>query len=434
MDHHNDQYCAGGEHHNKPSDEEAIACLEEIKKSIEAKMALRQSNLNPERPDSGFLRTLDSSIKRNTAIIKKLKQLNEVQREGLMDELRSANLSKFVSEAVTAICDAKLRSSDIQAAAQICSLLHQRYKDFSPCLIQGLLKVFLLGKSGDDLDVDKNGHEEVQHSETPLGTLFCCFAQQGRIFLGLPLSGQEIYEEFFKGLNITVDQKKIFKKAFHIYYDAVQELLQSEHTSLRQMEHENAKILNAKGELSEENASSHEKLRKSYDLIFDYLVQSFFSWIMIQFWKLDRFLIHFQRYILSKGVLPLDVEFDLRDLFMDLRHNMTRYSSIEEVNAALIDLEEHERNVSTEKAHSDKYSDTEKSSGQTTTNSISSNGKNGVCGTEENGGVHEDSDSDSGSDTIDQEGHDEEGLDEENHDEGDNEDDDDDDERGGACF
>lgn len=70
-------------------------------------------------PDSGFLRTLDSSIKRNTAIIKKLKQINEEQREGLMDELRSVNLSKFVSEAVTAICDAKLRSADIQAAAQV---------------------------------------------------------------------------------------------------------------------------------------------------------------------------------------------------------------------------------------------------------------------------------------------------------------------------
>lgn len=69
--------------------------------------------------DSGFLRTLDSSIKRNTAIIKKLKQINEEQREGLMDELKSVNLSKFVSEAVTAICDAKLRSSDIQAAAQV---------------------------------------------------------------------------------------------------------------------------------------------------------------------------------------------------------------------------------------------------------------------------------------------------------------------------
>jgi regulator of nonsense transcripts 2 len=29
------------------------------------------------------------------------------------------NLSKFVSEAVTSICDAKLRTSDIQAAVQV---------------------------------------------------------------------------------------------------------------------------------------------------------------------------------------------------------------------------------------------------------------------------------------------------------------------------
>jgi len=70
--------------------------------------------------DTGFFRTLDSSIKRNTAVIKKLKQINEEQRESLMDDLRSVNLSKFVSEAVSAICDAKLRSSDIQAAVQVC--------------------------------------------------------------------------------------------------------------------------------------------------------------------------------------------------------------------------------------------------------------------------------------------------------------------------
>ncbi|KAH9778558.1 Regulator of nonsense transcripts UPF2 [Citrus sinensis] len=308
MDHHEDEYRVSGEHNDKQGDEEAVARLEEIKKSIEAKMALRQSNLNPERPDSGFLRTLDSSIKRNTATIKKLKQINEEQREGLMDELRSVNLSKFVSEAVTAICDAKLRSSDIQAAAQICSLLHQRYKDFSPCLVDGLLKVFFPGKSGEDLDADRNlkamkkrstlklllelyfigiiedssifiniikDLTSIEHlkdrdtTQTNL-TLLASFARQGRIFLGLPLSGpgQEIYEEFFKGLNITADQKKIFKKAFHTYYNAVQELLQAEHTSLRQMENENAKILNAKGELSEENSSSYEKLRKSYDHLY----------------------------------------------------------------------------------------------------------------------------------------------------------------------
>lgn len=69
--------------------------------------------------DSGFLRTLDSSIKRNTAVIKKLRQINEEQREGLKDELKSVNLSKFVSEAVTSICEAKLKSSDVQAAVQV---------------------------------------------------------------------------------------------------------------------------------------------------------------------------------------------------------------------------------------------------------------------------------------------------------------------------
>ncbi|KAK8675079.1 hypothetical protein V6N13_033151 [Hibiscus sabdariffa] len=306
MDHHEDETRAGGEQHGKQDDEEAVARLEEIKKSIEGKMALRQINLNPERPDSGFLRTLDSSIKRNTAVIKKLKQINEEQKEALMEELRNVNLSKFVSEAVSAICDAKLKSSDIQAAVQICSLLHQRYKDFSPSLVQGLLKVFFPGKSGDDLDADRNlkamkkrstlklllelyfvgvieengifisiikdltstDHLKDRDATQTNLTLLASFARQGRVFLGLPISGQEILDEFFKGLGITADQKKTFRKAFNVYYDAVTELLQSEHVSLRQMEHENAKILNAKGELSEENASSYEKLRKSYDHLY----------------------------------------------------------------------------------------------------------------------------------------------------------------------
>lgn len=34
------------------------------------------------------------------------------------------------------------------------------------------------------------------------------------------------------------------------------------------MEHENSKILNAKGELSDENVSAYEKLRKSYDHLY----------------------------------------------------------------------------------------------------------------------------------------------------------------------
>lgn len=285
-------------HHNSE-----VARLEEYKKLIDAKAALRQSNLNPERPDASHLRTLDSSIKRNTAVIKKLKMISDEQKDGLMEELKSVNLSKFVSEAVSHICEVKLRSSDMQAAVQICSLLHQRYKDFSPCLIQGLLKAFFPGKSGDDLDSDKNSRAmkkrstlkllmelyfvgivedastfvniikdltSVDHlkdretTQTNL-SLLASFARQGKHFLGLQKHGQEAYDEFFKGLNVTDDLKTFFKKALISYYDAAAGILQSEHASLRAMESENAKILNAKGELSDENTALYEKLRKSFD-------------------------------------------------------------------------------------------------------------------------------------------------------------------------
>ncbi|KAJ0960577.1 hypothetical protein J5N97_001570 [Dioscorea zingiberensis] len=305
MEHPEDECRMGGERQGKQDDEEIGARHEEYRKSIDAKSALRLMNLNPERPDTVFLRTLDSSIKRNTAVIKKLKLINDEQKEGLMDELRSVNLSKFVSEAVAAICEAKLRTSDIQAAVQVCSLLHQRYKDFSPCLVQGLLKVFIPGKSGDDLDGDRSLKAMKKRSTLKLLlelyfvgviedasifvniikdftssehlkdrdatqtnlSLLSSFARQGRFLLGFH-PGQEPHEEFFKGLNVTSDQKKFFRKALHSYYDAVAELLQSEHNSLRQLELENAKILNARGELNDENSTSYEKLRKSYDHLF----------------------------------------------------------------------------------------------------------------------------------------------------------------------
>uniref|UniRef100_A0A3B6NPC5 MIF4G domain-containing protein n=1 Tax=Triticum aestivum TaxID=4565 RepID=A0A3B6NPC5_WHEAT len=286
---------------SKQEDEEAR--IEEYKRLMDQKIALRRNNQNPERPDANYLRTLDSSIKRNTTVIKKLKTINDEQKDGLMDELKSVNLSKFVSEAVSYICEAKLRSADIQAAVQVCSLLHQRYKDFSPCLIQGLLKVFLPGKSGDDLDTDKNSRamkkrstlkllielyfvgivedasifvniikdltslehlKDREATQTNL-SLLSSFVRQGRLFIGLRSHGHEYYDEFFKDLNVTADQKKFFKKALNSYYDAVSELLQSENASLRLMEAENAKVLSAKGELSDENTASYEKLRKSFD-------------------------------------------------------------------------------------------------------------------------------------------------------------------------
>lgn len=114
---------------------------------------------------------------------------------------------------------------------------------------------------------------------------------------------------------------------------------------------------------------------------------------------------------------------------------MTRYSSIEEVNTALIELEEHEHAVSTDKANNEKHSDTENAPIRTTSKSISANGQSRVNGAEENGQAHDigDSDSDSGSGSIEPGGHDDEDLDEENHDGGCDSEDEDDDDRGGPA-
>lgn len=75
---------------------------------------------------------------------------------------------------------------------------------------------------------------------------------------------------------------------------------------------------------------------------------------------------------------------------------MIRYSSFEEVNTALIELEELERRVSTERA--------EKPPSRTSSGTLSVNGQSLANGREGNGELHEDdvgeTDSDSGSGTI----------------------------------
>jgi hypothetical protein len=206
---------------------------------------------------------------------------------------------------------------------QVCSLLHQRYKDFAPTLLTGLQKMFFPGK-GDEIESDRSSRamrkrstlrllmelyfcgvfeegnlfvnivkdltntDHLQDRETTQTnlSLLVSFARQGRGLLSLPLSGQDGQEEVFlhqhqrfnllvtmffiflfprtstpcifsefqgasqlpeiasltfpltvgclcvqlyKELSMTADQKKLLRKMFQSFLDAVVELLQSEH-------------------------------------------------------------------------------------------------------------------------------------------------------------------------------------------------------------
>ena len=125
----------------------------------------------------------------------------------------------------------------------------------------------------------------------------------------------------------------------------------------------------------------------------------------------------------------------LQDLFAELQPNMTRYSSIEEVNAAFVELEEHERSVSSDKSNTEKHLDAEKPMSRATSNTTSTNGRDTVNGSRENGAAHGDgvdSDSDTGSGTIEAEGRDDEESDLGNHEDGCDSDDDEDDEEAGG--
>nr|XP_006818844.1 PREDICTED: regulator of nonsense transcripts 2-like [Saccoglossus kowalevskii] len=114
----------------------------EAKEKIAAKIELRMKNLNATagRPEESFFGKLDSSLKKNTTFVKKLRTMTEQQRESLSSDFAGLNLTKYIGEAVTSVVEAKLKMSDVGCAVHISSLLHQRYAEYSPQLLQAFQK------------------------------------------------------------------------------------------------------------------------------------------------------------------------------------------------------------------------------------------------------------------------------------------------------
>ncbi|KAK9828252.1 hypothetical protein WJX74_005743 [Apatococcus lobatus] len=128
----------------------AVQQVQQIRDAVDLHQSLRNANLQPERPDEDQLKQLDSSVKRNTGFIKKLRQLSDDNYRPLLDELLRLNQTRYVAEIVSAIVDAPLRGRDIEAAVQICSLLHQRYDEFGEDLVGALTKSIIAREESKD--------------------------------------------------------------------------------------------------------------------------------------------------------------------------------------------------------------------------------------------------------------------------------------------
>jgi regulator of nonsense transcripts 2 len=106
----------------------------------EQNLQAEQNRLNAEQQQQAMSR-LESSIKRIPPFIKRLRTLTEQQRDALCRDMQTLNLTRYISEVATSLTEAKLKMSDVWTSVQICSLLHQRYPDFSMSLYENWLKV-----------------------------------------------------------------------------------------------------------------------------------------------------------------------------------------------------------------------------------------------------------------------------------------------------
>lgn len=118
--------------------------VEELGEKINQKLELREKNLNRKLPADTFFTKLDSSLKKNTAFVKKLKQFTAAQLDSLLKDMSSLNLSKYISEVAQAIVEAKLKMTDVPAVITLSSQLHQIYGEFSQHFFENWQKVLTI--------------------------------------------------------------------------------------------------------------------------------------------------------------------------------------------------------------------------------------------------------------------------------------------------
>lgn len=271
---------------------------------------MRLSNTNPTRPPDSHFSKLDSSLKRNTTFVKKLKNFSAAQLDVLSKDMATLNLTKYVSEVASALVDAKLKMTDVPAALKACSFLHQTYSEFSTHLFENWQKVLSLKVSDkvsnpSKLRVDLRFYAELinagifthkqglpllgsiltvlinmdkeEHNNASIILSFCKHC--GEDYAGLvPKKVRELSEK----LQTTIPKSKLLspekqqnvRALLRDYYNSLCKHLLKDHKELQAFEKQNRKILQTRGELSTERKEKLEALQLSHERLLS-SVQSF---------------------------------------------------------------------------------------------------------------------------------------------------------------
>ncbi|XP_043257655.1 regulator of nonsense transcripts 2 isoform X2 [Colletes gigas] len=284
--------------------------VKETEQRLATKEEIRASNLNPNRPPDTYFSKLDSTLKRNTTFVKKLKNFSSIQLDTVLKDMMHLNLTKYVSEVATALVDAKLKMTDVAPAIKVCSFLHQTYAEFSTHFFenwQRILSLKVVDKIANPskLRVDLRFYAELvnagifthkqglsllgsaltvlinmdkeEHNNASIILSFCKHC--GEDYAGLvPKRVREISEK----LNVPIPKSKLLspdkqqnvRLLLRDYYNSLCKHLLKEHKDLQAFEKQNRKILQTRGELSSERKEKLESLQVSYERLLNN-VQSF---------------------------------------------------------------------------------------------------------------------------------------------------------------
>lgn len=282
--------------------EEADQLQQEAWERHHGRKDLRVKNQHAQetRPEEAFFSRLDSSLKKNTAFVKKLRTLTEQQRGSLSQDFDSLNLSKYIGEAVSSMVEAKLKISDVGCAVHLCSLFHQRYAEFAPLLLAAWKRHFEARKEEKTPNVsklrtdlrfiaeltivglftDKEGlsliYEQLKNiiaadreTHTHVSVIISFCKHCGDDIAGLvPRKVKNAAEKYSLSFPpsqiINAEKQQPFQNLLREYFTSLTKHLKKDHRELQNIERQNRRILHSKGELSEDRHKQYEEFATQY--------------------------------------------------------------------------------------------------------------------------------------------------------------------------
>ena len=278
--------------------------IAEVRIKMEWKDNLRKANLeaaaNRSDDDKQFYK-LDSSLKKNTAFIKKCKTFSDGQKASLTKEMSGLNLTKYIGEVASALVETKLKMSDITAMVEFCSALHQKYAEFPTFLMENWSKILSMKKDGkvsnpSKMRVDLRLYSELVSvgvftlkvglpllgnvlttlvtqdkeslSNTAIIISFCKHC--GEDYAGLvPTTMAKLISRFSLAVPIPTllspDKQRPVRNILTEYHSCLVAYLLNIHKELALAERANRRQLMTRGEVSDERKEKAEKLSQEFE-------------------------------------------------------------------------------------------------------------------------------------------------------------------------